>query len=194
MWRLGGKRSDFTFGKGARFAWQHDARSHDAGRVVSVFDNGIARSRGLVLELRGRRASVLHEYPHDPPLHGYKLGSVQLLGDGDVLVGWGTDPHVTEYAQNGAVKLDATLPHGGQNYRALRFPWRGRPRDTPRAVVRGSTVYASWNGATDVASWRIEPGGPAVPRTGFETALPLRPGHVVALDARGRALGSYRLR
>ena len=30
-------------------------------------------------------------------------------------------------------------------------------------------------------------------RTGFETSLPLRTGHVVALDARGRALGSYRL-
>ena len=43
-------------------------------------------------------------------------------------------------------------------------------------------------------SWRIEPGGPTVRRTGFETALPLRAGHVVALDARGQALGSYRLR
>jgi hypothetical protein len=60
--------------------------------------------------------------------------------------------------------------------------------------VRGSTVYASWNGATEVAAWRIEPGGPKVPRTGFETALPLRTGTVVALDAHGRALGSYRLR
>src|SRR5581483_275685 len=136
--------------------------------------NGVSRSRGLVLELDGRHASILREYPHDPPLHGYKLGSVQLLGNGDVLVGFGTDPHFTEYAQGGAVKLDATLPRGGENYRTLRFPWRGRPRDAPRAVVRGSTVFASWNGATDVAAWKIEPGGAAVPRTGFETALPAR--------------------
>jgi hypothetical protein len=58
-------------------------------------------------------------------------------------------------------------------------------------------VYASWNGATDVAAWRLEPGGATVQRRGFETALPVPPGaaslHVVALDARGRALGSYRL-
>jgi hypothetical protein len=86
------------------------------------------------------------------------------------------------------------LPHGGENYRTLRFPWRGRPRDQPVAVRRGTTVYASWNGATDVAAWKIEPGGPTVTRTGFETALPAQAGTVVALDARGRALGSYRLR
>jgi hypothetical protein len=193
MWRLGGKRSDFALGRGARFAWQHDARSHEGGSVVSVFDNGVTHSRGLVLALdtKRMRATVQREYLHEPPVHAHKLGSVQLLGGGDVLVGWGTDPHVTEFAAGGAVKLDAALPHGGENYRALRFPWRGRPRNEPAAVVRGSTVYASWNGATDVAAWRIEPGGPKVRRTGFETALPLRPGRVVALDARGRALGSY---
>jgi Arylsulfotransferase (ASST) len=193
LWRLGGKRSDFTLGKGARFALQHDARSHEGGRVVSVFDNGVERSRGLVLELDRRRASVLREYPHVPPLHAHKLGSVQLLGNGDVLVGWGTDPHLTEYAHGGAVKLDATLPHGGENYRALRFPWRGRPREQPAAAVRGTTVYASWNGATDVAAWRVEPGGPSVPRSGFETALPAPAGvrsvRAAALDAHGGVLG-----
>src|SRR5947207_7172252 len=28
LWRLGGKRSDFAFGRGARFEWQHDVREH----------------------------------------------------------------------------------------------------------------------------------------------------------------------
>ena len=192
LWRLGGKRSDFTLGKDARFALQHDARSHEGDRVVSVFDNGVERSRGLVLELGRRRAGVLREYRHVPLLHARKLGSVQLLADGDVLVGWGTDPHFTEYAQDGTVKLDATLPHGGENYRTLRFPWRGRPREQPAAVVRGATVYASWNGATEVAAWRVDPGGSSVPRNGFETALPV-PGGVrsvraAALDAQGGVL------
>jgi hypothetical protein len=196
LWRLGGKRSDFALGAGARFAWQHDARSHEVGRALSIFDNGEKRSRGIVLELdtKRMRASLLHEYAHQPELHAHKLGSVQLLGNGDVLVGWGTDPHFTEFSAGGAVRLDATLPRGGESYRTLRFPWTGTPHDGPTAAVRGSTVYASWNGATDVASWRIEPGGPTVRRTGFETPLPLRAGHVVALDARGQALGSYRLR
>ena len=195
LWRLGGKRSDFALGAGARFAWQHDARSHDGGRTISIFDNGEVRSRGLVLELdhARNRATVAREYLHHPSLHAHKLGSVQLQPNGDVLVGWGTDPHFTEFAADGAVRLDATLPHGGENYRTLRFRWVGRPREAPAAAVRGPVVYASWNGATEVAAWRIEPGGPAVRRTGFETALPLRAGDVVALDGRGRALGRYRL-
>jgi hypothetical protein len=196
LWRLGGKHSDFALGAGARFAWQHDARSHEGGRVLSIFDNGEKRSRGIVLALdtKRMRASLLHEYVHQPELHAHKLGSVQLLGNGDVLVGWGTDPHFTEFSAGGATRLDATLPRGGESYRTLRFPWRGTPHAGPAAVVRGATVYASWNGATDVAAWRIEPGGTTVRRTGFETALPARTGHVVALDARGRALASYRLR
>ena len=196
LWRLGGKRSDFALGAGARFAYQHDARSHEGGRVLSVFDNGETHSRGLVLSLdmKRMRASLLREYVHHPPLHAYKLGSVQLLPNGDALVGWGTDPHFTEFSAAGAVRLDATLPHGGENYRTLRFPWRARPRDAPAAVVRGSTIYASWNGATDVASWRVDPGGAPVPRRGFETALPAPAGarsvRVVALDADGKPLGS----
>jgi hypothetical protein len=199
LWRLGGKRSDFALVHGARFAWQHDARSHERGRVLSIFDNGETRSRGAVLGLdtKRMRAELLHEYVHHPALHAHKLGSVQLLGNGDVLVGWGTDPHFTEFSAAGGVRLDATLPHGGESYRTLRFPWRGRPREAPAAVRRGSTVYASWNGATEVAAWRLEPGGAAVHRRGFEAALPVPPGaaslQVVALDARGRALGSYRL-
>lgn len=118
---------------------------------------------------------------------------MQLLPNGDALVGWGTDPHFTEFSAAGAVRLDATLPHGGENYRILRFPWRGRPRDAPAAVVRGSTIHASWNGATDMASWRVDPGGAPVTRRGFETVLPAPAGarsvRVVALGADGKPLG-----
>ena len=46
-------------------------------------------------------------------------------------------------------------------YRALRFPWSGRPL-TPPAVLANlnntgeeTIVHASWNGATEVASWRV---------------------------------------
>jgi hypothetical protein len=63
------------------------------------------------------------------------------------------------------------------------------------AAANGS-VYASWNGATHVASWQLVEDGRAtqtVPRAGFETALRPMAGakrvSVVALDGRGATLG-----
>jgi hypothetical protein len=133
------------------------------------------------------------------------MGNVQSLPNGNVLVGWGSEPFLTEFAPDGAIVLDARLPHGGQSYRAFRFPWRGRPSLPPTAVYRfahgSGTLYASWNGATEVAAWRLETGpapgalraGDAVPRSGFETALPVPSGHLwgraVALDKAGNELG-----
>ena len=96
IWRLGGKRSDFTLGKGARFEWQHDVREH-AGGFVSVFDNAAApqeepQSRALLLALDTKRmhASLEHAYTHRPDrVLSHFLGNAQLLGNGDVFVGWG---------------------------------------------------------------------------------------------------------
>jgi hypothetical protein len=121
-----------------------------------------------------------------------------------VLVGWGSEPFVTEFAPNGSIVLDARLPHGGQNYRALRFPWHATPHTRPDVAYRfrrgHGKMYVSWNGATDVAAWRLEAGPRksalvaqgAVERRGFETVLPvphgLRWGRAVALDAKGNEL------
>ena len=66
-----------------------------------------------------------------------------------------------------------------------------------------TTVYASWNGATAVASWKVlggsGGGSPAVAtaaKSGFETAIPVKAGGqqftVQALDANGRVLGTSR--
>jgi hypothetical protein len=212
LWRLGGRRSDFRMGRGTAFAWQHDAREHAGGRVLSLFDNGGApwvqpQSKGLVLALdeRRMRATLHRSYVHRPAAKAYKLGSCQLLPDGNVLVGWGTSPRFTEYSGAGKVLLDATLPRGGENYRTLRFPWVGRPSTSPRLVAHpagGTSLYVSWNGATEVASWQLRTGSapgslsPAstVPRKGFETALTAPAGvayaAVAALDRNGNVLGS----
>jgi hypothetical protein len=208
LWRLGGKRSDFTFGKGARFEWQHDVREHPNG-VVSVFDNAAApqeepQSRALLLALDTKRmhVSLEHAYTHKPdPVLSHFLGNTQLLGNGNVFVGWGGAPYATEFTRSGAIAFDARLPHGGQSYRAFRFPWVGRPTDRPVIAFRSRALYASWNGATEVASFQLLQGpssselqnGPRVARTGFETMLTLAPqtgsAAVVALDATGAQLG-----
>ena len=67
-----------------------------------------------------------------------------------------------------------------------------------------ATVYASWNGATEVASWQVLVGPSATAlkaamstaRTGFETAIPVAEGYgsfqLQALDSAGRVIGTSR--
>ena len=189
LWRLGGRRSDFELGEGARFAWQHDARRQEDG-TVSIFDNSAIpkvaeQSRALFLRLdrRPRRASLVRAYVHPRHLLSPHQGNVQRLSGGHVLVGWGGQPYVTEFTADGRVVFDAHLAVG-DSYRAYRFPWKGRPTDRPAvAVRRGSdgtvTVYASWNGATDVAAWEVLAGADLLPvarvaSSGFETAVKVR--------------------
>ena len=217
IWRLGGKRSDFTMGPHTQFAWQHDARSHEGGRIT-LFDDGfdgVTRShkvsRGLVLGVaEPQRAVTLGHSDISPSsLLSSGMGNTQLLPNGNLLVGFGDDPYSTEFSPAGEVVANLRMPQGQHSYRSFRLPWSGRPADRPAvATVRDratgrAIVYVSWNGATEVTSWRLEGGarrsdlspvGHPVPRTGFETALPVGTGagygRAVALDAQGRALGS----
>jgi hypothetical protein len=210
VWRLGGKRSDFAMGAGTRFAWQHDARRLLDGSLT-VFDNGATpaverRSRALILELDERAMSValLDQYQHPKVLAGSQ-GSVQLLPDGKVFVGWGEVPRVTEFDRRGAIVFDALLGSRYECYRAFRLPWSGQPSEAPAIALGGTAkapvIYASWNGATEVARWQLLAGAQAgalapvadTRARGFETTL--RSAHagprfaVRALDRGGAALG-----
>ena len=105
--------------------------------------------------------------------------------------------------------LDLKLPRGWDTYRAYRDPWVGRPPTSPAIAAEtssegGTTVYASWNGATEVAAWQVLAGdGPAplaivgsAPRRGFETQMRLPEDAdmvaVRALDAAGGVLAQSR--
>lgn len=202
-WRLGGKRSDFAFRPGARYWWQHDVRQHGAD-ALTVFDNGASpaeekQSRALLLHFdeRRRRVTLERAFVHRPELVlSHYMGNAQLLAGGHMFVGWGGSPFVTEFAPDGTIVFDAALPHGGQSYRAFRSPWRGKPRRAPDIAVQSGAVYASWNGATDVAAWQLVEDGrstQSVPRAGFETRLQpaaaTRHVAALALDAGGAPLG-----
>jgi len=211
LWRLGGKKSDFTMGPGTVFAWQHDARLHGDGDLVSVFDDGSApkvqpQSKALLLRLdhARKRAVLVHKYVHHPnALVARFMGNAQLLANGDMFVGWGGEPYFTEFDAGGGMRFDARLPKGGENYRAFRLPWTGEPTGAP-TLVRSSAdglLYASWNGATKVAAWQLSAGRTAaslqaaltVPRRGFETPIAAPAGGyaaVAALDPGGALLGT----
>lgn len=188
IWRLGGKRSDFHMAAGSNFAWQHDARRQTDG-TITIFDNGATPaveklSRGLTLDVdeQAMTATLLHQYTHPKILSGSQ-GSMQLLGNGNVFVGWGEAPHVSEFDRSGRMLFDAVLGKQYQSYRAFRLPWTGTPAEAPAIAVTNNgndtTVYASWNGATGVYAWQLLAGGeagnlPPVSNTrswGFESVL-----------------------
>ena len=87
------------------------------------------------------------------------------------------------------------------SYRAYVQPWVGKPLYPPKGAAVSSnhhtTVYASWNGATQVSRWKVvtADGHKVVatsPRKGFETAIQIGSGatsyEVQALDRNGHVL------
>jgi len=210
--RVGGKRSSYQLGRGARFAWQHDGRVRGRG-LISLFDDEAAppvgkQSRGLLLKLDNRRhtATVVHQYIRPGHTLAGSQGNAQALPNGDVFVGFGAQPFFSEFNAAGRLLFDGSLPRGDDSYRAYRAGWTGTPSAPPDiAAARtpaGINVYASWNGATAVATWQViagsNPGAlgqvAVVPRSGFETPIAVRTGApyvaVRALSGSGQVLGT----
>ncbi len=217
LWRLGGLKSSFKMGPGTETAWQHDGRILPDGDVT-FFDDGSnpkihsqSRAVRIALDFKTHEARLVSSYTHaDPPLLAASQGNMQTLADGDTVVGYGGVPAVSEYAANGALLFDANLPFDMSFYRAFRFPWSGRPASLPAVLAslnntgEETIVHASWNGATEVAAWRVLAGARSgalkvettIPASGFEssTTLPEKFARVSvqALDAAGAALGGSR--
>ena len=215
IWRLGGKRSDFEMGPGTRTAYQHDARRQSDG-TITIFDNGATpkvhdQSRGIALELdvERMRATLVREYIHPEELLATSQGNAQMLPNGNVFIGWGSEPFFSEFSGDGELLFDARFfSDTKESYRTFRFPWSGHPSEDPAIAAESGpdeeevTLYASWNGATEVATWQVLAGpGPerlrpvgSVPREGFETAIVVRTGEpyvgVRAKDRSGRVLGA----
>ena len=214
-YNFGGKNSSFKFGPGAHFAWQHDATMQPNG-TITVFDDGAgnykseSQSRALRLWIHYKTHSITlaHAFTHTPPLLTNAQGSVQVLSDGNTFVGWGSQPYFTEFGAGGKPVFGIHFNKPLQSYRGLRFPWWGQPKSPPSvaASAKGSqtTVYASWNGATDVSAWQVLAGSSSNPstmrpvgkfgRTYFETTMTLSSNQpyvaVQALGSSGQVLAT----
>jgi hypothetical protein len=212
-WRLGGRQSSFKMGPGAEFSWQHDARQL-IGDLYSVFDNGgpptaHPQSKGLVIKLdfAAHTATLVHAATSPSPLWAQTQGDLELLPGGDYWLGWGDTGEISEVSPSDRVLYVAHSPADTQIYRALRFPWLGQPLTPPAFAIVASatgplTLYVSWNGATDVARWRVLAGASATalvptttaPASGFETKLSVSRSEafvaVQALDQQGQVLAT----
>jgi hypothetical protein len=213
-WRLGGSHSSFRQGPGTHFYWQHDAEFQPGG-LISVFDNGSdppmeKQSRGLVLDpnLSNHTVTLVKALTNPTKtLLASSQGDMLSLPGGNWMMGYGGLPNFTEYDNAGHVLLDGTLGKNVQDFRTYLFPWSGQPTSSPSVVASpGSagavSVSVSWNGATQVSSWRVLAGASSgslnpvstATKTGFQTTISVSGAGpyvaVQALDSAGEVIGT----
>jgi hypothetical protein len=212
-WRLGGKHSDIAMGPGAAFEWQHDAQWLGGNRI-SLFDNhasltGGGPSRALILDVdpEARTATVVSEAGHPDELSAGTQGNTQMLPGGGLFVGWGSEGRVSEFSAAGELVFDAGFAPA-DSYRGYLLDWDAQPAEPPDVVVtpvdapsggeadggdenRPLDVAVSWNGATEVTTWRVLAGDDAdslepvaeTAKDGFETIIRIEAAAVVAVEA-----------
>jgi hypothetical protein len=215
LWKLGGKDSSFS-GNATQFFYAHDAH-HESDGTLTLFDNagsefdtthGPSKAIQLRLDMRKKTASVVREFsPPNGKVVSTSQGNARLLPGGNVFVGWGTSPWLSEHAPDGRVLFAAHMPSRiYQSYRAFKAVWHGKPLGEPAVAASTATgklrLYVSWNGATEVAKWRVLGGddGAALKEiavadwNGLETKIEASATpkllKVEALDANGKTIGT----
>ncbi|KAJ5691144.1 hypothetical protein N7488_011879 [Penicillium malachiteum] len=175
LWILGGKMNEFvdtSEGRATNFGWQHDARWQDAD-TISLFNNGAEdfmddpiQSRGMMLsiDVPNRFVAVRAEYSHPDGIRSTSQGNVQVLSEPDnVMVAWGSSGAFTEFSADGEMLCDTHFAPSNWfalgkvvSYRIAKGSWVGKPDTGPEAVIVSKALFVSWNGATEVHSWRLE--------------------------------------
>lgn len=171
-WRLGGTRSDFEFLGEAKFSRQHHARireQNETHTIITLFDNargeGIETAthdytRGLILSLHDNVAEMIAEYPRPDHEYTTSRGSLEIMPNGNVFIGWTFHSRISEHTPDGRVLMKAKLPPKMNTYRSYKSPWVGKPIDPPDVYAqaqgeKSTDVFVSWNGATEVKTWRF---------------------------------------
>jgi hypothetical protein len=213
MWTLGSNQSSFKWGRNASVAFQHNAVQQPDGSITMFDDGGgpptihAARAVRISVNQKRKTASLVRQYVHSPTLDTHFEGNAQLLPNGDMFVGWGQQPYFTEFSSSGKEIFDARFTSNTSTYRAYRMSWSGQPNTAPNIAAApnndGTTeVWASWNGATTVSSWRVLAGpspGSLSPlatsrKGGFETGISANTGEPVfavqALGSKGQVLAT----
>ena len=227
IWQLGGKHNSFedlSGGDATTFVGQHDIHwlNDEEGNHlgITMFDNRgdwffkiEDRSRGHVIavDLENMTANLTQSYVHPADILSISQGSLQVQPNGNVVLGYGFNGVMTEFAADGTVLCDAYFePQKGfgtgnvQSYRNMKFNWTGIPLTTPNVSYEDQTFYVSWLGSTKVRSWLLQDADEAdgmyksvqdVAKAGFETEIHLpevrrmrRYIRAVALDAGGTQL------
>ena len=214
------------------FSFQHHARfrgGNSSSTIISLYDDGSddappplgttkpgyeTYSSGLVVTVNTatNTSTLLERYVSPERQLSQSQGSFQYLPNNNKFMGMGNVPYMVEFTSNATGNAQVVYYANftqGESYRMFKFPWKGQPTTPPSVFSYAHNcsaqmaVYASWNGATEVASWRISTSYAAngryqraleAPKVGFETQIiiPRSAPYVIAeaLSANGTVLGT----
>lgn len=197
VWQLGGNSGQFEQ-TNFNFSYQHHARWMSEN-VFSFFDNasnnynGTAdSSHGLVISIDHVKntATMIKEFGAPEPEGGLlstSQGNMQMLPNGGCHIGWGEHAYYSEHAADGKAVMYAKVAERASNvmiYRSNKYNWTAQPLTKPALFtfskngVDRMAFFVSWNGATEVRSWRFYTGKSAngpwelagyIKKSGFET-------------------------
>ncbi|ROV96178.1 hypothetical protein VSDG_05027 [Cytospora chrysosperma] len=216
----GSNEKEITFFDNHGLTTSHQTCDGDCSRGLRIrldFDSDDEGEQG---DASAPAAQIVREFLHPQSLKSQSQGSVQPLEDnsGNVFIGWGRCPTFTEHTPDGEAVMDVqfspwhteTNTVALDNYRAFRMDWKATPQWNPDVMARERdgvvSIYASWNGATEVRAWAFLASNNSndlhdynnvvaiVPRAGFETSVsleyPAKFSRAAALDAKHIIIGS----
>jgi hypothetical protein len=139
VWQLGGKDSSFTLQAATGqvldnaneiFAWQHDPEAI-GNDEYTFFDNessgtpNLPYSRAITVKLNewNHTATLVSSDNQPEGLSAASQGNAQTTAEGNLFVGWGILPYISEFDPQGNLIFNAEFPAGVNTYRAYLQPW-----------------------------------------------------------------------
>jgi uncharacterized protein YndB with AHSA1/START domain len=113
VWKLGGRKTKQSLRllgdslpANEEFGGQHDARTTDGGKTVTLYENGTLRGRApramaFRIDLAKGTARLVDEVRFGPAKDSVCCGSARKLPGGHWVVAWGHTPWVTEQTSGG---------------------------------------------------------------------------------------------
>ncbi|NUQ82635.1 MAG: aryl-sulfate sulfotransferase [Bacteroidetes bacterium] len=150
IWRLGGKKNQFTFLNDYDqyaphyFAYPHDGHFLKNGNIL-LFDNGglrpkpqFSRAVEYKLDELNKTATKVWEYRNKPDIYGANQGNAQRLENGNTVICWGSAnlatkaPVATEVNAEGVIQAEINAVIGFRSYRVYKSEFINPP--TPPSV------------------------------------------------------------
>ena len=137
IWRLGGKKSSFTFiNDPIGFNHQHCPRKLSNGNIL-IFDNGnlhdpqFSSAVEYSLDLDNMTASLVKRYRHTPDAFAPRDGSSQRLPAGNTIITWGPAwPAVTEFHPDGTMAVELDMTEHSMSPRVEKYKWKTKVFET----------------------------------------------------------------